>query len=460
MNRKLNVAAAVATALSSGASMAGPPSITDINFTPDVRSINIVAARTFKAALTNSILANFCNGAANATLVTSDGSSDDFVGIACTRDNSVDGGTYFGNYNIWIRFLESGAAYLALINGVAIKEIDGPTLYANPITVDGTPETSDATDSYFVAAGGSLSWHSPDLVIGDLEPASLVGNNYPTDYCTAVWGPRNDARMYAQGISGQLVDVVYALYVNEQSPVFTETPLVLNQQTVANILTGQIRDWSQVFDTSSRAVTHGSLPITIVNREYGSGSRAAIDILLVGDKCSSAGINTTVLRQSAQRRYFSTFNVLKAANTVPGAITYASIDNFPGTGNQTNLSWVSLNGVAPNSLAAAQGRYSLWVEAAYINNAPANGHDSAAVNSIVSMLQNQGTTAGLPDFIGVPYVMNALSNPSAFNTSVHIDPALTGRVPSGGGNATVYINPFTRGGATCSNPAFSANELP
>jgi ABC-type phosphate transport system substrate-binding protein len=461
MNRNLKIAAAVAAALGSGAALAAGPTITDINNTPDANTVYIAGSSAIKNALTNSILNNFCGGSSNATVVTSNGTNTNFLGVACTPTGGA--ASHGGNYNVWIRF-EGGSVtgILPVVNVKTVNQIDGPTLSANPITVNGSSGTNGTGDTFSVSAGGSLSKHAVDLGIADVEPKALTGNNYPSDYSLTVWGPINNNGMFNAVATGTIIDEVYALYVNETGGTFTENPMSLSKETAAAILTGQITDWSQVFDNANppKAVVNASTPIVVVNREYGSGSRAATDILIAGDKCASAGVATTLIPQKAKPRYFATGDVLKAANSVPGAITYATIDNTPGAGgsNQSNLSWVSLDGVVPSSLGAAEGTYPFWVEATYINNTTTTGHDSLAVNSIVAALQNQNTTAAIADVMAIPSLTDALGN--AVNATVHINPVLGGLVPSGGGTATVYINPFTRGGVTCNNPAYAATQTP
>jgi hypothetical protein len=462
MNRNITIAAAVAAALASGAALAAGPSIATINSTAGLghsNTINIMGSSAIKNALTNAILTNFCGGAGNATVVTSNGTNGNFLGIACTP---VAGATNSGNYNVWVRF-EGGSVvgYLPLVNtGFPLNEIDGAALTANPITVNGTSATNGTTDSFTVSAGGGLTRVIPDLGIGDVEPAALINNNYPTDYCTAVFGPNASSGLGSLKSNG-IIDEVYALYVNENSTIFTENPLNLSREMIANILTHVVTNWSQVYDYNLNPVTNGALAINLVNREFGSGSRATADILMAGDSCGSGGVPTTLFNKASATRYFATGDVLKAANSVPGAITYASIDNAPGgTGNQSNLSWVTVEGVVPGNLAAASGTYPFWVEAQYVNNAANTGADSAAVNFIVSALQNEQTTAALADVDAIPNVVNATGSPAQLNTTVHINPANSAVVPSGGGTATVYINPFTRAGHTCNNPQYSANQLP
>jgi PBP superfamily domain len=455
MNRNFTIAAAVAAALSSAASFAGP-SIQTINATPAANTINIMGSSAIKTALTNSILANFCGGAANATQITSNGTNTNFLGIACTP--AAGQASHSGNYNVWIRY-EGGSVsgYLPIVNpGFLINEISGPALTATPITVNGNSETNGANDSFSVSAGGALVRVAPDLGIGDVEPGALINNNYPTDYVTSVWGPVNQTGLFGLKANG-IIDEVYALFVNQVGTVITENPMSLSQETIASILTHQVTNWNQVLDTSMNPVASGSLAITLVNREFGSGSRTATDVLEVGDGCGSSGLPTTLFNKSTASRYFATGDVLAAANSVAGAITYATIDN---AGADANLKLVSINGVAPSNLAAAEGVYPFWVEAQYVNNTATTGHDSTAVNNIIQSLQTLATTAAIADVNAIPNVVSATGTPATLNTTVHLNPSLGGVVPSGGGSTEVYTNPYTRQGVTCHNPAFSATVVP
>jgi hypothetical protein len=428
MNRTTTVAAAVAAVLAGGSAMA-QPSIAQINAVPSANTINIMGSSAIKAALLSSIENNFCGGS-GFTPITSNGTNGNFLGVSCTPASGQ--ATNGGIYNVWIRY-EGGSVsgYLPIVNGAPVNEISGPALTANPITVNGVSTGNGADDSFSVSAGGALVKVIPDLAIGDVEPKALTGNNYPTAYSTAVWGPVNNGGMFSLASKG-LVNEVYALFVNESSG-FTENPLNLSLQTIENILThnASLTNWSQVLDVNGNSV--GSGPITIVNREAGSGSRAATDILLVGDGCGSAGKSATLFNKggaTATNQYFSTGDVLAAANSVAGAITYATIDN--STGTQANKT--------PNMAAST-------------------GADSKAVNSIVTALQDQATTAALLDINVIPLI-SAANGSGTLNATVHANPANSAKVPTGGGSATVYVNPYTRSGVTCNNPSYQATVTP
>jgi ABC-type phosphate transport system substrate-binding protein len=455
MNRNITIAAAVAAALSGSAAFAQAPSLSQITAVPQANTINIMGSSAIKNAVLASLENNFCGGSGNYTLITSSGNNSNFAGISCTPTSGQ--ATNGGVYNVFIRY-EGGSVtgYLPIVNGVGVKAISGPSLTTLSPVINGASTTNGADDS-FTISGGSFAEVQPDLGIGDVEAAALINNNYPSAYSTAVWGPLNNSGLFSLKTK-PLVDEVYALFVNENSTAFTENPLNLSLQTVQNILLHKVTNWSQVLDANGNAVVSSPLAITIVNREPGSGSRAATDILLVGDACGSAsnGAGATIFNKTGAAQYFSTGDVLSAANSVPGAITYATIDN---AGSKANLTLVSLNGVAPSNLAAAQGTYPFWVEANFINNAANTGADSAAINNIVTALEAQATTAALADIDVIPAI-SAANGSGTLNSVVHLNPVGNGVVPSGGGTATVYINPYTRQGHTCGFPLDSATVVP
>jgi hypothetical protein len=210
---------------------------------------------------------------------------------------------------------------------------------------------------------------------------------------------------------------------------------------VANILTRQVTNWSSVTDTTGHQVSSVSIPIVIVNREQGSGSRAATDLLIAGDVCQSGGAKIAEASKTAVD-FFSTGDVLNALNTTGGGISYASIDNAP----KTNETLVQLNGVAPSGLNAAGGSYPFWVESTFVTN-PNAVADATLLSYLTSTLQAVGTA---------PHLANIVANPSVGGNTAHIDVAAHGDTATGSltglGASTIYVNPFSRSKVTCAVP--------
>ena len=123
--------------------------------------------------------------------------------------------------------------------------------------------------------------------------------------------------------------------------------LNLPKDSIANILQGNVANWNAVSDTTGAAVTAASQPIVIVNREQGSGSRYR-DLNFLHGLTNAASSTATTIAESTggTADFFSTGNVLAAANGIPGSITYASIDNA-GSSSFPNLTLVNVNGVVP-----------------------------------------------------------------------------------------------------------------
>jgi hypothetical protein len=135
--------------------------------------------------------------------------------------------------------------------------------------------------------------------------------------------------------------------------------------------------------------------------------------------------------------FFSTGNVLTAANSTPGAVTYASIDNF-NTTNFPNLVLVNIDGVTPSNLTAASGQYGFWYEATAVLSPSLSGGSLDLANSIIGVLQDIASEPHLVDVIAIPG--NANNTPALPVSS------------TANGSPAIYVNAFTRAGASCSPP--------
>jgi hypothetical protein len=445
MNRKVTLAAAIAAALGAGAAYAAQPTLAQIE--ASTNNIYIAGSSAAKNAILGALVTNVCGGAANAFQFNSSGNTN-FFAVSCVPVAAANPANA-GVYNLFYR--DEGGSVVGMLPIVNTKNINQLSLVAGTIggctaspcsiAVTGTSATNGIDDSFGPA--GTVAPSPVDIGVADVEPAALTNNNYPTPYSTTVWGPVNNAGLI--GLAGtQLFGEVYALFVNENSAAFIENPLSLSLQTVQQILTHKIRNWSLVTDIAGNAVTNASLAITIVNREKGSGSRTATDLLIAGDACTTGG--GVLFDAAGATDYFSTSNVLTQAGTVPGAITYATIDQ-----TAANLVQVSLNGVVPGNLAAATGQYPFWVEATFVQN-PASTADGNVMSFIESALQTEATAPHLVDVLAIPGVPAAAGNVahSVVANSVSNVPAL--------GAANIYVNPFTRGGVTCNLPTFVATQ--
>jgi PBP superfamily domain len=402
---------------------------------------------------------NLCGG--NYLLFEST-SNKNFFAVSCEPASGVAGAPNATTpYTVWYRD-EGGSVVgaLPLATGYAPKQLDLTALTScatNPCipTIIGA-STGNGTDDSF---SGALTPQAVQFGILDVEP-SIFGlatkNNYPSGYSNAVWNPTNVSSATILSTltnmpTGTLFDEVYGIFVNNASlteggsAVSTSNPLSLSEAMVASILSKSVTNWSLVTDTTGHPVATGSVPIVIVNREQGSGSRAATDLLITGDACKAGGkllSEQLPITKSGNPNvdYFATGDVLAAANTITGAITYATIDQ-----TASNLSMVSLNGIAPTNAAAAAGQYDFWVEASYVvsQTATFTGLQSSLITFLTTSLQNVGTTPHLVDVLAIPTAANGSSATLTPNTAA-----------SALGGAAIYVNPFTRAGTTCSVPSY------
>jgi ABC-type phosphate transport system substrate-binding protein len=241
-----------------------------------------------------------------------------------------------------------------------------------------------------------------------------------------------------------LFQQVFGVFVNVSGGLFgTTQPTSLNipKAVLTNLFQANVTDWSQASNTLGNALASGSETVHIVNREAGSGSRAGASIYFTGYECS-ASASDIADPAGATGDFFSTGNVLAAANTTVGGITYASIDNFSTT-TYPNLALVAIDGIVPSNLNAAAGQYDYWFESTAI---PASGlsTSSAALSSwLIGELQDINTEPHLID-------VNAIPGNSSNDTPALPVSGTANTLPTGG--QAIYVNQFTRAGSSCNTP--------
>jgi ABC-type phosphate transport system substrate-binding protein len=286
---------------------------------------------------------------------------------------------------------------------------------------------------------GCVTTHAVEMGVTDLEPGVFIGQNYPVNYSTTVFGTATPAQL-GNLTTTPLFQQVFGLFINTNglSGGGVAQAVDLSRETVANILAGNISDWSQVPTvTGGHVSTTSPAPITLVNREAGSGTRSGASIYFLETNCSANGVGSGVLSDpNPTLDGFATGDVLNTVSATPGGITYASIDNNNGT--HPNLTLASLSGVAPSNLAATSGSYDWWFEATAVQGAPSTS-GAAVYNWLIGgELANVATAPHVKDILAIP------NN----GTNVATVPVVASTV----GGTTIYINPFTRGGNSCQAP--------
>ncbi|MGH3247996.1 MAG: substrate-binding domain-containing protein, partial [Trebonia sp.] len=167
-------------------------------------------------------------------------------------------------------------------------------------------------------------------------------------------GPAPTGPAYA-GIAGQAAAVIiFTMAVNADAGVY-------------NLTTGQVR---QIFDgqiTNWRTITHGaSLPVRIISREPGSGTRETFDKYVLGGAAEQAGTKSACNGQSLPSAPViwctdSTTKLLQVVADIPGAIGYAQagdVTAYTGGG----ITAVSLDGLSGRfgDIGRNAGTYPFW----------------------------------------------------------------------------------------------------
>jgi hypothetical protein len=323
----------------------------------------------------------------------------------------------------------------------ALPIATGKTIKFLDLTIAGCAVTNPSVTGLSVNVGTTDGWtgcvapHAVEMGVTDVEPAQFHTPNYPSAYSSGVFGTATQSQL-AGLVKVPLFQQVFGIYVNTQgiNGGTTGQAIDLTRETVANILSANYSDWSSVPTASGGAVSSSSQPITIVNREAGSGTRTSASIYFLGTNCVSFPLSLS--DPSPLSDGYATGDVLTTASTTPGAITYASIDN-----SKAGLTLASLSGVAPSNLAATNGTYDYWFEATAIKGTITSTGGTGIYNWL--------TTGELANVATAPHVKDVLAIPNVGTNS--------GAVPATGtasvvGGVTIYINPFTKGGNSCTIP--------
>lgn len=439
-NRILASAIALALGAGSAAHAAGTcPS-------PDA-ALYVAGSSAAKAAFGTALNADLFGG----TEVSYASSNGDFAAYCGTAAAGNGAGIAAGSVVTVYYRAEGGSVVGALpvVSGAAVQFADltgagcnvaSPSKY--PTT--GTSAANGTTDTW----GGCVTTHGVEMGVTDLEPGVFYTDaktqNYPTDYSSAVFGSASKSQLIALAAGAKpLFSQVFGIFVNTAGTSIT-TPLNLSKETVGAILSGAIKNWSLVPTVSGGQVTSTSLPIALKNREAGSGTRTGATLYFLGEECTTGG--GSLLRVTSNDAY-ATGDALKNAASVPGAITYAGIDN---NGKQSNLSMVQLSGVTPSNLNAASGQYDYWYEAtALLGNT--TGTTGGITTPGGSALATWLTSGELQNIATAPHTAQINVIPTAgSNTSIAPKVPLTSSTVG----TTIYLNPFSRQGNSCNNPAF------
>ena len=436
--RNYKIATAVALALGGvSAAHAAAPSVAACQGTPN-DLLYVAGSSAAQNAFANALGVDLFGGTANELIFSAtNGNFEAFCGTSV--GGATAGGIPTGDLVVIHYRGEGGSVVgaLPIVSGKAIKFLNlaDPSITGSTpntanivaVTTTGTSATNGTNDSW----GGALTSHTVEVGVTDVEPGALVGQNYPTAYSQAAFGTATATQLGTIS-KVRLFDQVFGIAVNTQG--LGATTIDLSRQSVANILTGTYFDFSSVpSGVNNGVVTTTSDPITVVNREAGSGTRTGTGIYFLGIGCGSPANAANAIAEDQSQDYYATGDVLKAANLIAGAVTYASIDNLPSS-KYPNLVFASINGVAPTNTAAVSGEYDFWFEATMTKGTLVSSGSAGIYSYLTKELAAVASAPKVKDILAIPGIAgNAAAVPA---TAV-------------GG---IYVNPFTKSANSCSVP--------
>jgi hypothetical protein len=465
------IATAVAMAMSSLAHAGvAPAPVLSVAENPQV-SLVISGSSAAKNSIAAAIENDLCGGT-NFTTFTSTGASGNFFAYSCIpTPNSTNSqlGSLVNSSNVFTIYYRdeggsvTGALPIAASNHSLLRlSLAGCTggaapAYTCPTTcaAAGTNPPSPVCGPNDSWAGATVSDHT-QLGVTDVEPKQLTGSDYPSGYNPANFGSASSSAM--AGLTKKpFVDQVFGIFINTSGGAITSVNL--SRESYANILLGAnpstlgYTDWASVPDAlTGKPMASASEKIVRIDREPGSGTRTSANIYFLGYQCAGSA---AIADYSGEVDNYSTGDELNAAEATPGAVAYASIDNWYGNLNSssvqtkyTNLALATINGVTPSNLAAASGAYDYWFEATTVPNTAAY---VANTSTVVSWIQND-----MPQLNSAPAVSDILAIPGLGAVANAATVPLTNN--GQGGTKEIYVNPYTRSGNSCNTPSES-NEL-
>jgi hypothetical protein len=472
--RNYLIGAAVAATLTCG--YASAATVTLSQAANPTFSLIVAGSSAAQSSIATAVENDLCGGVANTTVIQSNATTNankNFFAYSCTTATAVTGipqGTlitvYYrseGGSVMGAMPIATGTNILHLNLGDSSCAVSGAV---GTCTVTGVTATNGSSDSW----AGAVTEGPVQLGVTDVEPGQLISADYPTNY--TVFPTATPAQLAALP-KVRAVQQVFGLAVNTSGLTLSTAGTVnLSRESAANILLGHYTDWSAVPDAlnGNKAVTTSAAAIIKIDREPGSGTRTAANLYFMNYGCGSAqsivNSNPTANPKVIQGNFvqtngtvylvnsppgsplpeqmnYATGDELALANSNPGAIAYASIDNLlpPKNTAYTNLTLATIGGVAPSTLTAASGAYDFWYEATLVPGTTSTGNGSSQLSTFLQ--------SDIPKLATAPIAADINVIPGVGGNSASV-PTLKS---ASSGTTTIYVNPYSRGGNSCNAPS-------
>jgi ABC-type phosphate transport system substrate-binding protein len=482
MKKYFRIAAVVAATVASAAANAAltynapGPGAPTIGQAAGAVYLNIAGSSAAQSSIFTYIANSVCDGGLSSALLVESTGNGNFYAVSCIT-SKITGISASTLVTVYYRS-EGGSVVgaLPIVSGYQPERLNLNACTQDPVALTvtcavagtSTSGTTTAANGPFDSWGGAVTQDVVQLGITDVEPGQLTKNDFPSNYHAVPWLTSTTTLTTISSATAQaglvtlnssatpILQQVFGIAVNVPSADLNTTPgpggvtnggtVNLSRETVGAIFRGKYTDWSTVPDAvTGNPVTSASLPIVVTNREPGSGTRTATNMYFYNYQCGG----TTSITAGASSLNYSTGDDLTAANSATGAIAYASIDNLEPNGTKyPSLTMATLGGVTPTNFAAANGTYDFWYEATAVAN-PAVSSTSSAGTIASFITNNVGILANAPVAADIN-VIPSLSNIPAFPPFTTAGSSPTQRTS---GSVSIYINPYSRGGASCNVPA-------
>ncbi|HEY0933606.1 MAG TPA: substrate-binding domain-containing protein [Trebonia sp.] len=256
-----------------------------------------------------------------------------------------------------------GSAYSAACRGAAVS-VSGIATFngLNAVAASVNPDKAAASGASPQAAVSA----TPAAAGGTVQMAMSDGEK-----------PAGYPSLYGQPVAV----ILFAVVVNRATGV-----LNLSTAQLRGIFDGRITNWKQVGGAN--------LPVSIVARASGSGTRRAFDLEILGGAEPAASSYNCVSKNELPRaravkcEVSDTGTLLQRVASISGAVGYAQVSDANA---ESRLRTIAVNGWAPTFDDAKAGSYPFWtVEWLYTAGAPPEGSLAADFLGYIA-----GTTAAV-----------------------------------------------------------------
>ena len=421
--RNLKIMAAVAGALAAGSAFALTPAAT--NSAPI--KLRIAGSSALQATFEQEFNTACAAGTANKYV----SSSNNFRAYSCTLGSAaqidpIDSSLAGQNVTIYYR-AEGGSVW-------GVGPVGRPSIQVKQLVVDnactpggtGTPSawpTSNTCtiNSYTLASdsesspSGHLGNAQVHFGISDVEPRRFAGENWVNaNSGSAVFGTAALSNSELNTLDSQaLIGATFAIAVNKNGSTAGVTNLA--RQDITTIFSGLAKNWNKI----PNAARTGTLPaggITLCRRDAGSGTQASASVFFNGTTCSQSSYTfpTATSGTLTVNTNNTTGTEISCINGTGGAIGILVYDTSILAANP-NIQYVSIDGVAPSKINAANGSYDFWYEATANKGSVIAGlpNESLLADGFTARLQvavpNNDSVVGLPEYNAPVFPISATS---------------------------------------------------